>query len=66
VNTVGLQRKGFTPELIKTIKECYRIVYRKDLNVAQAVEEIRSSLPDLPEVEVFVAFVSTSTRGIIK
>ena len=66
VNTVGLQRKGFTPELIKTIKECYRIVYRKDLNVAQAVEEIRSSLPDLPEVEVFIAFVSASTRGIIK
>jgi UDP-N-acetylglucosamine acyltransferase len=66
VNTVGLQRKGFTPEAIKTIKECYRILYRKELNVGQAVDEIRATLPDIPEVDVFVKFISVSNRGIIK
>jgi UDP-N-acetylglucosamine acyltransferase len=66
VNTVGLQRNGFSAEAIKIIKECYRVLYRKELNVAQAVEEIRSTLPDTPEVEVFVSFVSASNRGIIR
>jgi UDP-N-acetylglucosamine acyltransferase len=65
-NTVGLQRKGFNSETIKQIKECYRILYRKDLNVAQAVDEIRSTLPDTPEMEVFVRFISATSRGIIK
>jgi len=66
VNTVGLQRNNFSAEAIKLIKECYRVLYRKELNVAQAVEEIRSTLPDAPEVEVFVSFVSASNRGIIR
>jgi len=66
VNTVGLQRKGFTPDSIKLVKECYRVLYRKDLNVAQAVELLRESIPDTPEVEVFVSFVSATSRGIIK
>jgi UDP-N-acetylglucosamine acyltransferase len=66
VNTVGLQRKGFSAETIKQIKECYRSLYRKDLNVAQAVEDVRSCLPDTPEIELFVQFVSGSARGIIK
>jgi len=66
VNTVGLQRKGFTPDTIKLVKECYRVLYRKDLNVAQAVELLRESIPDTPEVEVFVSFVSATSRGIIK
>jgi UDP-N-acetylglucosamine acyltransferase len=66
VNTVGLQRKGFSAETIKQIKECYRILYRKNLNVAQAVEEIRGALPDSPEMDVFISFVSATNRGIIK
>ena len=66
VNSVGLQRKGYPPEAIKALKECYRILYRKELNVGQAVEEIHATLPSGPEVEEFLKFVNASTRGIIK
>ncbi len=66
INTVGLQRHGFSTEAMRAIKECYRVLYRKNLNVAQAIEEIRASVPDAPEVEAFVEFISSSPRGIIK
>jgi UDP-N-acetylglucosamine acyltransferase len=66
LNKVGLERQGFTPEQLKNLKECYRILYRQNLNVAQAIEQIRSSVSDTAEVDVFVTFIANSSRGIIK
>lgn len=66
INKVGLERHGFTPDQLRNIKECYRVVYRQNLNVAQAVEHIRETVPDATEVESFVSFVASTTRGIIK
>lgn len=66
LNKVGLERQGFTPEQLKNLKECYRILYRQNLNVAQAIEQIRSSASDIPEVDTFVTFIANSSRGIIK
>jgi len=66
INKVGLERHGFDAQQVRAVRECYRIIYRKNLNVAQAVEEIRSSVEDVPAVETFVTFVTNSPRGIIK
>jgi UDP-N-acetylglucosamine acyltransferase len=66
INKVGLERNGVPPEQIRAVKECYRLVYRKDMNVGQAVEQIRSSVEDSPVLETFVKFISASPRGIIK
>ena len=65
-NKVGLERNGFTEAQMRGIKECYRIIYRAKFNVQQAIEQIRADLPDAPEVEQIVAFVSKSPRGIIR
>lgn len=66
LNKIGLERQGFTAEQLKNLKECYRILYRQNLNVAQAIEQIRSSAPDTTEVDTFVTFIANSARGIIK
>ena len=66
INKVGLERHGFTPEALRHIKEAYRLLYRGTLNVAQAIEQIRSDLPDSPELEELIAFAEKSSRGIIK
>jgi UDP-N-acetylglucosamine acyltransferase len=65
-NKVGLERRGFREETMRAIKEAYRIIYRSHLNLQQAVEQIRSDLPELPEIEQIIAFVTSSPRGIIK
>ena len=66
INKVGMERHGHGPETLRTMKEAYRFLYRSDLNVAQAVERMRSELPDIPEIEQLIAFVTQSARGIIK
>jgi len=40
VNLVGLERRGFSPDTIRALKEAYRILYRAKLNTKQALEEL--------------------------
>jgi UDP-N-acetylglucosamine acyltransferase len=65
-NKVGLERHGFSEEAMRCIKDAYRLIYRSALNLQQAVEQVRSDLPDIPEMTHLVAFVTSSPRGIIK
>lgn len=65
-NKVGLERAGFSEEAIRTIKEAYRIIYRSKLNLQQAITEIAEKLPETPERQVLLDFISNSPRGIIK
>ena len=66
VNQVGLERAGYPPEKIKPIKEAYRIIYRKKLNTAQAIAELRERLGSSPEVQAIVKFIAETERGIIR
>jgi UDP-N-acetylglucosamine acyltransferase len=66
INTVGLQRHGFTAEQRSLIKRAYYILFRSDLNVSQALERIRGELPQTSEITMLVEFVANSKRGIIK
>ena len=66
VNSVGLQRRGFTPETINAILEVYRVLYNKGLNTTQALEYIQNKLPASAEKETIIGFISASSRGILK
>lgn len=64
-NSIGLRRKGFTNEQIRNIKKAYSFIYRKNLNLKQAVRAIRDEMEIEDVVKVIVDFVETSERGII-
>jgi UDP-N-acetylglucosamine acyltransferase len=66
INSVGLERAGFSAETLRALKEAYRLLYRSNLNVKQAVEAIRKEIPGNAEVEELCIFVETSQRGIIR
>ena len=66
LNSVGLMRRNFTQETISRLKRAYRLVYRSDLNVTQALERIPVDIEHTPEVLEFVDFVAQSERGIVK
>jgi UDP-N-acetylglucosamine acyltransferase len=66
INKVGLERKGFSPEQLRNLKEAYRIIWRTDLNVRQACESIREKLPDTVEIQTLLTFIESSQRGIIR
>ena len=67
VNLVGLERRGFSPDTIRALKEAYRILYRAKLNTKQALEELgRNGLAETPEVNDLMKFIETSQRGIVR
>jgi UDP-N-acetylglucosamine acyltransferase len=66
VNLVGLERKNFPPEIVKSIKEAFRLIYRSKYNTAQAIEAIRNELPQNDEIRQIVEFIEKSERGIIR
>lgn len=66
INQVGLERHAFDPESIRKLREAYRLLYRSEYNVKQAVEQIRATLSGTPEIEQLIVFIEASTRGIIR
>jgi UDP-N-acetylglucosamine acyltransferase len=66
VNTIGLKRRGFTEEQVRNIREAYRILYRADLKLTEALERLRELARAQPEVGLFVEFISASTRSIVR
>lgn len=66
LNSVGLERQGFGAEVRQQLKDAYRLLYRAQLNVSQALGRIEAELPPSPELQVLLDFLRASTRGIIR
>ncbi len=66
VNSVGLQRRGFTSEKINGISEIYRNIYLRGLNITQATQIIEKELPESEEKTEILQFIKDSKRGILK
>jgi UDP-N-acetylglucosamine acyltransferase len=64
VNTVGLQRHGFSEEQIKNVRAAFKTLYRSRLNIGQALETLKASAPD-EHVQHLIDFVEGSKRGIV-
>ena len=65
LNSVGLQRAGFSPEVKLALKRAYRLVFNSDLTVSQGIARARVELPQVPEVETFLHFIEGSQRGVM-
>jgi UDP-N-acetylglucosamine acyltransferase len=65
LNALGLKRRGFAPEAIKTIKAAYKILFFSKLNTTQAVARLKSEIEIIPEVQVILDFIERSERGLI-
>jgi UDP-N-acetylglucosamine acyltransferase len=66
VNSIGLQRKGFDKQTLKTLDKAVRVLLRSGLNTTQALDRLREEFSGIPEIDYLIAFVSTTQRGIIK
>lgn len=64
LNSVGLQRRGFSEEVRRELKRAYRLFFASAHNTSQALERARDELRALPEVENFLSFFEKSERGV--
>lgn len=66
INTIGLERKGFSKESIAGLKSAYRTLLRARLSQAEALEKIESELGHIADVKHFLDFVRGSqARGFV-
>ena len=66
VNTEGLKRRGFDREQVRNIRSAYRVLYRSELKLEEALAQLEERLPEQPELAVLVKFLRASTRSIIR
>jgi UDP-N-acetylglucosamine acyltransferase len=63
-NKVGLARRGFSPQRMRTLEKAFRLLLASKLNTTQAVEKIKELEGE--DAALIAAFIERSQRGVIK
>jgi len=66
INTIGLERKGFSPERLAALKRAYRLLMRSKMNTSQALAEMKKTLHESADVRELIQFIESAERGIVK
>lgn len=66
VNAIGLERRGFRREEIEALDQAYRLLFRRQIGVADAVARMRAELPHVEAVQQLARFAETSARGLTR
>ena len=66
INSTGLSRRNFSDEAIRAIKNAYKIVYRSDLKLDEALAKIDADYGSFAEIRYFTEFIRGSERGITR
>lgn len=66
INMVGLQRRGFSEQQLRILKQAHRIVYDAHLNTTQAIEHLERKFGEVTEIRHLIDFIRKSERGIIR
>jgi UDP-N-acetylglucosamine acyltransferase len=65
INREGLKRRGYSPEQIALANQAYKLLYRRGLQLDEAIKAI-TKLGDDPAIMQFLSSIEQSTRGIIR
>jgi UDP-N-acetylglucosamine acyltransferase len=66
LNTVGLERRGFSHETIAQLKHAMHVLFQSKLLLEPAVEQVERDCSDSPEVARLLHFLRQSERGFIR
>jgi UDP-N-acetylglucosamine acyltransferase len=65
-NSIGLERRGFSAERVKTLQRAFRTLLRSKLNTTQALDALRRDYADSDDVRELVKFIESGERGFVK
>ncbi len=65
LNIVGLKRAGFTMSQVGALKTAYKLLYRSNLKLEEALERIETEVPT-EHTRHLVSFIRSSKRGICR
>lgn len=66
LNLVGLKRRGFSDETIRTLRRAYSLVYRQGLPLREALNQLDAMLAECPQLEPFIGALRHTQRGVAR
>ncbi|MDP6968937.1 MAG: acyl-ACP--UDP-N-acetylglucosamine O-acyltransferase [Gammaproteobacteria bacterium] len=66
MNTEGLRRRGFSEAAIRGLRLAYKVIYRQGNTLEEAITQLQTLALEINEIDVLVASLQASTRGIIR
>ena len=65
MNYEGMRRRGYSKELVRTLRQCYKIIYRQGLRTVEAIDKLES-MESTPELQLLIDSLKASNRGITR
>lgn len=65
MNVEGMRRRGYSPELIRELRRCYKLIYRQGLRTSEALVRLEA-MEKQPEIQLLIDSLKASTRGITR
>jgi UDP-N-acetylglucosamine acyltransferase len=66
LNTVGLERRGFSTDKIKELHEIYRAFYNMGMKTVTALDYISHNFAQTEERDYILSFIRNSRRGVVR
>jgi UDP-N-acetylglucosamine acyltransferase len=66
INSVGMERNGISPEDIRLIRKAYRIIYKTNLRLEDALDQMEDLAGESKELSDMVSFLRNVNRGILR
>ena len=66
INIVGLKRRGFTEDEILTLRDAYKIIFKKKLKLEEALQQLEEKYGTEKNVSKMIEFIRKSKRGITR
>ncbi|MDD2485894.1 MAG: acyl-ACP--UDP-N-acetylglucosamine O-acyltransferase [bacterium] len=66
LNSIGMRRGGISSEVRLELKRAYKLLFRSNNNLTQALEEIEATINTSRELNHLIEFLKTMGRGICR
>ncbi len=66
INSIILEHEGVSEIILKQIAHAYRLIYKANTSVSDAIERIEQQIPKSKEINNIICFIRNSKLGIIK
>ena len=66
INSVGMERNGISAEDIRLIRNAYKIIYKLNLRLEDAIEQMEDLASDSEQLTEMISFLRNVRRGILR
>lgn len=66
INSVGMERNGIAAEDIRLIRKAYKMIYKMNLRLEDAIDQMEDLAGDSKELSAMVNFLRSVSRGILR